>query len=462
MATTKIWSVRGRLDNVLSYAANPEKTANPAFGREDLQSLRDVMNYAVDDFKTEQQLYVTGINCVSEFAREQMQETKRRWHKEGGIIAFHGYQSFAAGEVTPEQAHKIGVELAKQLWGDRFEVIVATHLNTGHLHNHFVLNSVSFMDGKKFYANRASYRRMRKTSDDLCRQNSLSVIEHPKQGRGKDRTEWQAEQDGKPTVRGFIRADIDAAIAASTTAHQFWREMERRGYTLKLNGVKHPAIRPPGHAHFFRLSGLGDAYTIEAIRTRILRNHTRTATMQPTTERRRIYGRLRSTFKKGKRLTGLRALYFRYLYMLGILPRNRPNNRRTHAVLREDIIKMDRIAAQTKLLWEYRIDTKQQLSDFCITVQEQQKADTAEREALRNELRRLRRAKPPDPDKIEEVKNKITGLSKALAKRRRQLSLCDEIAARSADVAVKLREAEREEHEQNQNVKEGTPHERSR
>lgn len=449
------------MDRIVSYAANPEKTTNPAFGREDLQSLRDVMNYAVNDFKTEQQLFVTGVNCVPEFARDQMNETKRIWHKEGGIIAYHGYQSFAAGEVTPEQAHKIGVELAKQLWGDRFEVIVATHLNTGHLHNHFVLNSVSFMDGKRYYDNKASYRRMRETSDDLCRQYSLSVIEHPKPGRGKDRTEWQAEQDGKPTVRGFIRADIDAAIAASTTAHQFWREMERRGYTLKLNGVKHPAIRPPGHAHFFRLSGLGDAYTVEAIRARILRNHTRTAVTLPT-ESRRIYGRLRSPYKARKRMTGLRALYFRYLYMLGVLPRRRPNNRRTYAVLREDIIKMDRISAQSKLLWEYRIDTKQQLSDFCITVKEQQARDAAEREALRNELRRLRRAQPPDPDKIEGVKNKIAGLSKALAKGRRQLFLCDEIAARSVDVAAKLREAEREEHEQNQTVKEETPHERSR
>lgn len=461
MATTKIWDVRGRLDKVLSYAANPEKTAGPAFGRENLQSLRDVMNYAVNDFKTERQLFVTGIHCVPEFARKQMQETKRRWHKEGGIIAYHGYQSFAAGEVTPEQAHRIGVELAKRLWGDRFEVIVATHLNTGHLHNHFVLNSVSFMDGKRYYDNKTSYRRMRETSDSLCRQYSLSVIEHPKPGRGKGRAEWQAEQDGKPTVRGFIRADIDAAIAASTTAQQFWREMERRGYTLKLNGVKHPAIRPPGHAHFFRLSGLGDAYTVDAIRARILRNHTRAAPM-PVAEQRHRYGRLRSTFKKGKRLTGLRALYFRYLYMLGILPRNRPDNRRTYAVLREDIIKMGRIAAQSRLLWEYRIDTRQQLSDFCITVQEQQARDTAEREALRNALRRLRRARPPDPDRIEEVKSKITGLSKALAKRRRQLSLCDEIAARSEDVAARLREAEREEHEQNQTVKEGTPHERSR
>lgn len=128
MATTKIWDVRGRLDHVLDYSTNEEKTANPDYSPTDLQALRDVMNYTMQDYKTEYQYYITGLNCSPETARQEMMITKKQYRKEGGIIAYHGYQSFAPGEVTPEQCHEIGVKLAQKLWGDRFEVIVTTHL----------------------------------------------------------------------------------------------------------------------------------------------------------------------------------------------------------------------------------------------------------------------------------------------------------------------------------------------
>ena len=147
MATTAIWKVKGSLGRVVDYATNEEKTTT--FTQEDLQGLRDVMDYMTQDYKTEEQRYVSGVNCVPAIARDEMQMVKRQFGKEGGIVAFHGYQSFAPGEVTPEQAHAIGIELARRLWGDRFQVVVATHLDKEHIHNHFVLNSVSFVDVKR-------------------------------------------------------------------------------------------------------------------------------------------------------------------------------------------------------------------------------------------------------------------------------------------------------------------------
>ena len=97
-----------------------------------------------------------------------MQFIKKIKGKEGAILAFHGYQSFKAGEVTPEIAHEIGVRLAEEMWGDRFQVVVSTHLNTENIHNHFVLNSVSFKDGLKYYSNLANTALLRRTSDELC------------------------------------------------------------------------------------------------------------------------------------------------------------------------------------------------------------------------------------------------------------------------------------------------------
>ena len=182
MATTKIWDVRGRLDHVIDYAQNADKTGNPDWEQSGTmldvmqdamtdakeRGLIDALEYAMNDCKTEKRFYVSGINCNPNIARKQMQLAKEQWGKPGGIVAYHGYQSFAPGEVTPELAHKIGVELAQRLWGDRFQVVVATHLNTNCCHNHFVLNSVSFTDGKLYYDQKGTYMLMRRTSDELC------------------------------------------------------------------------------------------------------------------------------------------------------------------------------------------------------------------------------------------------------------------------------------------------------
>ena len=215
MAVTSIWPIKGRVDKVINYVRNPEKTIET--GHEALASLHvidDVVEYAADEVKTERRSYVSCLNCREDTAAEQFVETKQLWGKMGGRVCYHGYQSFKAGEVNAETAHEIGVKLASELWGDRFEVVVATHCNTGHYHNHFVINSVSLEDGRKFYNSPADYARMREVSDRLCREYAISVIENPR-GRAKDYTEWQAEHDGSPTFRGTIRADIDRAVLAS-------------------------------------------------------------------------------------------------------------------------------------------------------------------------------------------------------------------------------------------------------
>ena len=122
------------------------KTANP-----NEEDLRRLMDYAENPDKTEQRYLISGVNCLPELAYERMMETKRRYGKYSGIVAYHGYMSFKPGEVTPEQCHALGVELAKRLWGDKYEVLVASHRDHEHLHNHFILNSVSFKDGEKFH-----------------------------------------------------------------------------------------------------------------------------------------------------------------------------------------------------------------------------------------------------------------------------------------------------------------------
>ena len=157
MATTKIWDVKGWLGKVVIYIENPAKTENPAFYQKadmtetQAQGLTDVIEYAVDSNKTEMQYYVSALNWSTLTARNEMMAVKKRYGKEDGIVVFHGYQSFAEGEVTPDMAHEIGVRLAEELWGERFQVLIATHLDkANHIHNHFVLNSFSFLDGRRY------------------------------------------------------------------------------------------------------------------------------------------------------------------------------------------------------------------------------------------------------------------------------------------------------------------------
>lgn len=266
MAVTSIWRVNGWLGKVVVYVENPDKTTNPEFyenrdmPERDCQDLDEVISYAVSSHKTQQvneeldnlERFVSGINCNPSTAREEMMAVKKRFGKEDGTIAYHGYQSFAPGEATPEIAHQIGVELARRLWGERYQVVVATHLDkANHLHNHFVLNTVSFVDGKKYFRSAKDYHDLQATSDALCREYGLSVIEHPQPGKGKHYGEWRAEQEQRPTWRGIVRSDVDEVIRQSMTEQQFLRTSTARATRSRL-----ARISPSDHRGRSALSGL--------------------------------------------------------------------------------------------------------------------------------------------------------------------------------------------------------------
>ena len=218
----------------IDYAENPEKTANPKYTEADLQAMVDVMEYATNKDKTEQRFFVTGVNCDPTTARDEMMITKAGWSDTSEIVCYHGFQSFKHGEVTPEQAHEVGVKLAERMWGDRFQVIVATHLNTDCLHNHFVVNSVSFADGMHYHDNKANLRLLRQRSDELCREYALSVIEHPS-GKKKPYALYQAEKQGRPTRDNVARQAVDEAISKSFTLKDFDRQLAEMGYRINFD-----------------------------------------------------------------------------------------------------------------------------------------------------------------------------------------------------------------------------------
>ena len=120
MATTSIWKVESRLDKVIKYTTDKDKTENEEYIKDLYKTLHNTIEYTKASFKTEEQFYVSGVNCLPQNALQEMMLTKKHFGKEKGIVAYHGFQSFAEGEVTPKQAHEIGVKLAEELWGDKY------------------------------------------------------------------------------------------------------------------------------------------------------------------------------------------------------------------------------------------------------------------------------------------------------------------------------------------------------
>lgn len=407
MAYDKIITIRSRLDHCLDYALNEEKTA-----------LSQAIAYGMNPGKTHN--LVTGINCVPESAHQEMQATKRRWDKRGGVLGYHIIHSYTPGEVTPEQAHAAGVDFARRLLGDCYEAVVSTHTDREHLHCHIVFNSVSFVDGKKYRSDFQSYfGTLRETSNTVSREHGLSVIEPESQGRHY--AEWEAERSGRGTIRGLVRQDIDAAIRESFTFDSFLAALRRQGYTVKYGAsVKHTAITPPGGKRAFRLDSLGDGYTEADIRTRLaaVRSGDILPPPAPKTIVPKRYTVKRRTYRQGQRrkLHGFRALYIYYLYLLGG-PRLRKRKPPSFAV-RADVAKLRQYQRQFSLLQKYRIDSDSQLATLGEALQ-------AQIDALADSRKDLYARKRGGEDVAEE----IAAVNGELRRLRRELKTCGRIEA---------------------------------
>ena len=259
MATTSLWHIKGRLKDLIAYVENPEKTVAKD---KDLQDFYNVFSYVSRPEATENGEYVSAINCLKEIALQQMILTKKQYGKDDGYIAWHGYQSFKPGEVTPEQAHEIGLQLAKEMWGEQYQIIVTTHLDKDHLHNHFCFNSVSFLDGRKYNYSKTEQRKLREASDRICREHGLSVIEKPH--KAPSRQVWLDEKSGRPTRYNVYREDVKEAINFSRRPYYMEEYLRRKGYITDFTG-KHWKIRLPQYEHFTRLDTLDERWTPEHI-----------------------------------------------------------------------------------------------------------------------------------------------------------------------------------------------------
>lgn len=454
MATTKIWPIRDNLKRVVDYARNPEKTEN--------DDLKKTLHYAAQEKKTvskdERFCFVTGVGCSAESAYEEMCSVKERFGKQGGNVSYHAYQSFKHGEVTPEQCHEIGIKLAKRLWGKRFQVLVATHLDKGHLHSHFVINSVSYVDGKKFNDNYKAYNDMREASDQLCKEYELSVVKNPK-GR-TPRSIYFAEKNGEPTKYNLMREAIDTAIKISSNRKDFETALRDMGYFWGDDpNRKYGTIRRIGDKKPVRLYQLGEEYDVQRVRERINENYYRygaqlyrrsqTFYTPPKIRRFEFHG----SFNKSKKITGFKALYLHYCYLLGVYPKRENRPKPLSPQMREAVRRMDEISKQIRLICKYDLKTDIDVNALINNNTEAMKQLKKERDGCYNRLRRC-----DDPAIIHEIKTQRDSISARMAALRNENRVAAKIPVRAAVMKedIKIERQMHSEHSRRQPQKNKT------
>lgn len=394
MAITKIWKFKSRLDQLIEYAINGEKT--------------------------EQKLYVSGINCIPDTAFYEMKNVKKQFFKTEGIECFHGIQSFAKDEVTPEQAHEIGVKLADELWGENFQVIVSTHLNTDNIHNHFVINSVSFLDGKRFCNTKRDYALMRKTSDRLCKEYGLSVLK-------------QEEKYNKYATsnlyKELMRDSIDYAIASSKDYDEFIQILKDLDYIITDKNNSLSIRREPYKRNSRIEKQFGKNYSKENIFKRILETQaTFPYSPDPYLLINRTYKYYNNIKEKHYPQKGsILYLFFHYKKLFGIKTENdlKSNITRITPELIKELKKIDEYSNQAKLLATNNINTEEELLNFEKSIYEKINPLKSERENL---WKKHKKAKTDNEKK--DIENQIIDISKKISPLVEQIKCCNNITNR--------------------------------
>lgn len=429
MAVTRIWAVRDNLKRLVDYAANPDKT--------EYSGLAKALHYAENDAKTvfsESVQLVSCIHCRPARAWAEMRAVQEQFGKTGSVVAYHAYQSFKPGEVSPQQCHEIGLELAGKVWGRRFQVLVATHMNTGCLHNHFVINAVSYVDGKKYEQKRSQYHDLRRASDAICREKGLSVIERP--GGKTPRPIYEAEKRGEPTRYNAMRQAIRQAVRESSTERDFARALQSLGYRWRREeSRKYATLQAVDGGRPVRVYRLGKGCDWPDIQRGLTANlaqygprlysfcnDPRYGLREPPGP---VVGRIRRYRSRNllavRRKSGLWRLYLHYCCRLGIYPR-RAAPQINWPELRAQWRDIEQVCREMRFVSEHRFAD---LSAVCAY----REAVSVRIAALQNKragcVRQLRRKAPPLG--LEQQREELTARIRAL---RAECSLAERVIQR--------------------------------
>ena len=402
MAVTKFLTRKTRLDTIIKYIMNGEKT--------------------------EKMMYVSGVNCIPDTAVYEMQDTKKRFDKEDGIISYHLIQSFDGKEVSPKKCHELGLQYAKELFGDDFQFVVATHLDTDNVHNHIVVNSVSFKSGNKFYSNRETRDFIRITSDFICRENGLSVIKTPWKNKGY----YKLYAKNNPYMQ-LVKKDIDDAIAISNSYKGFVSRLELKGYYVSEHEDTGLIISRDNSYQLVRPQELfGDNYTKEKIRYRI-ENKIYNKMYIPKKKYKMSIEEY-NKFKKKQRQHELRklpTLYILICILLKIDPLPEKIEFKDYKIpitkeMKISLKHLESLSQQTILLSENKINNLEELKSYRYNLEEKVRILKGKRENLWR-----KRSKETNPEIKEKITHEIGDLKNLIKKANKDIVNCYEIENRT-------------------------------
>ena len=431
MATIGIWKVTSNLKQVIDYTEDEEKTKLQEEFKEAMQQL---LNYVDDENKNDDHLAITGLNCSVKEAINEMNLTKKIWNKEDGILGWHAFQSFEKNTITKEECHKIGVELANEIWGDRFQVIVSSHYNTEHYHNHFVVNSVSFKDGKKYYDNRATRAELRRMNDIICKEHGLEVLDEKITRRHIFYPNYLKNDNDKINYYTIAKNDIDNAILEATSYKDFLNLLSAMNYTV-TNRYGKLSVRRNDYKRNIRIERFfGEDYSIENIKDRI--QNTQKNNLAYIEES--LQQKYQVKPKEKKKYHGLVGLYRYYCYLLNVYPNNIRRYKLTPA-MRLDVNKMEEISKEAILLDKEGIDT---VEDFK-KVRLDKLNKITELQNSKSKLWYQYKKSTSIVDK-NNIKNQIDMLSVEIKPLREDLKLLNNIEKRKNNIQENINEYERE------------------
>ena len=234
-------------------------------------NLQTVINYGKNGDKTEHGILVSSVNCAVSTAYEEMALTKKFFHKEDKTLGYHIIQSFNGFELSPKRANQLGKQLAEEMWGDKYQVVICTHINKKNVHNHIILNSVSFVDGKKYHNGNEDIAFVKQVSDRLCLENGLRIVTTPRAEKEKEFRQKNIDYFNRRDEKmKKIITDIDEAIKSVKKYFDFKLVLKAKGYENIKDSEKYFSMKTPYFQRNIRIDrAFGEKYSVQGIKERI-------------------------------------------------------------------------------------------------------------------------------------------------------------------------------------------------
>ena len=393
-------------------------------------NLQAVINYGKNGDKTDNGILVSSVNCSVDTAYEEMVLTKKFFHKEDKTLGYHIIQSFKGNEVSPERANQIGKELAEELWGDKFQVVICTHINKENVHNHLILNSVSFIDGKKYHNGKEDIAFLKEASDNLCFKYGLSIVTTPR--AEKERNYRQKNIDNfnrRDEKMQKIITDIDDAIKSVKKYSDFKLVLKAKGYSnIKDNG-KYFSLKTPYYSRNVRIDrAFGERYSVQGIKERIYYNVKEEI---PVANLYKKYYKKVYTGPKINRFllktSSFYRLYVHYLYLFGVLPTKNECKELTPEYYKQQR-KNKMIFEEINFLWKNNFKSVKEVENYMDKLENQLPELKGKRELM------WKQHKSADVNEKKDILKEINELTDKIDTIQAQKKDCNKIIVRYEDI----------------------------